>query len=806
MKNLNLTPRAQKLIKEALKICVEHKNANITITHLFAAFLSIKNNQIEEAFLNFNIDIDKLNKLTIDYIKNTFSIIKKPNHKPILSENAKALFQTAKELSKKYDHKYIGLEHVFISLFEVKSDLFNNFIESIRHEFELDLMINFFEHRLEEDELSITKSESSKNTESNSQSSTFDNKKYKILNTYASNLNTQVSSGKINNLFVNKSLIQKLSEILCRKNKNNPLIIGEAGVGKTALVECLALSIVNNECSDLLALKQIYTLDISMMIAGCKYRGEFEEKIKNLLKEIVDDPYVVLFIDEIHTIIGAGNPENGYDVANILKPYLARGEISCIGATTFDEYKKTIADDSALNRRFQIVKVEEPTKEETFRLIKNIKSGYENYHVVNFTDEVLNFIIDTSDKYIEGRFPDKALDIIDQVGAKAKLKNFVKTPKMVKMEEKINKIAEKQKNSSDPKFGVEMKKLFSDYEKVVQKMVIKWKTNKYKITNDDVLEVVSDKTNIPIIELKQQDVDKIKKIKTVLLSDILGQSESIEQIYKCLIRAKAGFRNINKPISSFLFAGPTGVGKTMAAKIISDNLFINKNNFIFIDMSEYADQTAVNKLIGSNPGYIGFDKGGVLTEKVRKNPYSLIVFDEIQKAHEDVLFLLLQILEEGKISDSVGKIIDFSNAIVIMTTNIGAQVTLNNTIGFNKKNINVKNDVLSAIKKYFPADLLNRLDEVIIFNSLNEQQIKNIIAKELIKLANDLKEKNIQFNYDDDLIKFIFSKIQFENFGARQVIKTIQRELHTLIAEKILQDAKLETLKICIKDNNICVT
>jgi len=667
-------------------------------------------------------------------------------------------------------------------------------------------MINFFEHRLEEDELSITKSESSKNTESNSQSSTFDNKKYKILNTYASNLNTQVSSGKINNLFVNKSLIQKLSEILCRKNKNNPLIIGEAGVGKTALVECLALSIVNNECSDLLALKQIYTLDISMMIAGCKYRGEFEEKIKNLLKEIVDDPYVVLFIDEIHTIIGAGNPENGYDVANILKPYLARGEISCIGATTFDEYKKTIADDSALNRRFQIVKVEEPTKEETFRLIKNIKSGYENYHVVNFTDEVLNFIIDTSDKYIEGRFPDKALDIIDQVGAKAKLKNFVKTPKMVKMEEKINKIAEKQKNSSDPKFGVEMKKLFSDYEKVVQKMVIKWKTNKYKITNDDVLEVVSDKTNIPIIELKQQDVDKIKKIKTVLLSDILGQSESIEQIYKCLIRAKAGFRNINKPISSFLFAGPTGVGKTMAAKIISDNLFINKNNFIFIDMSEYADQTAVNKLIGSNPGYIGFDKGGVLTEKVRKNPYSLIVFDEIQKAHEDVLFLLLQILEEGKISDSVGKIIDFSNAIVIMTTNIGAQVTLNNTIGFNKKNINVKNDVLSAIKKYFPADLLNRLDEVIIFNSLNEQQIKNIIAKELIKLANDLKEKNIQFNYDDDLIKFIFSKIQFENFGARQVIKTIQRELHTLIAEKILQDAKLETLKICIKDNNICVT
>ena len=564
-------------------------------------------------------------------------------------------------------------------------------------------------------------------------------------------------------------------------------------------------AIVNNECSDLLGLKQIYSLDVSMMVAGCKYRGEFEEKIKNLLKEIIDDPYIVLFIDEIHTIIGAGNPENGYDVANILKPYLARGEISCIGATTFDEYKKTIADDPALNRRFQIVKVEEPSKEDTFNLIKNIKSGYEAYHVVNFSDDILKFIIDIAEKYIEGRFPDKALDIIDQVGAKAKLKNFVKTPKMIKMEAKINKIAEKNKTINSFQQNNEIQKLFTEYEQVVEKMVIKWKTNKYKILNDDVLEVISDKTNIPIIELKKQDVEKIKKLKSALLSDILGQTDAIEQIYKCLIRAKAGFRNINKPISSLLFAGPTGVGKTTTAKIISDNLFINKNNFIFIDMSEYTDKTAVNKLIGSNPGYIGFDKGGVLTEKVRKNPYSLIVFDEIQKADEDVLFLLLQILEEGKISDSVGKVIDFSNTIVVMTTNIGAQVTLNNTIGFNKKNTNAKSDVLSAIKKYFPADLLNRLDEVIIFNSLDEQQIKDIICKELLKLNNDLKQKNIEFNYDDDLIKFVFSKIQFENFGARQVIKTIQRELHTLIAEKILDNPKLETLKISIKDNNICV-
>lgn len=807
MKNLNLTPRAQKLIKEALKICVQNKNASITNLHIFAAFLTIKHNQIEDAFLNFNYDIEKLKNLTLEYIKNTYSIVKKTNHKPVLSDNSKLVFKCAKQISVKYDHKYIGLEHIFISLFEIKSDIFINFLETIKNEFNLEDVIQYFEYKLEEDEISSLNDESPKmNDVPPNKSNSFDTKKYKTLNTYAANLNLQVASGKINNLHINKSLIQKISEILCRKNKNNPLIIGEAGVGKTALVECLASSIVNCKCSDLLALKQIYSLDVSMMIAGCKYRGEFEEKIKNLLKEIVDDPYVILFIDEIHTIIGAGNPENGYDVANILKPYLARGEISCIGATTFDEYKKTIADDPALNRRFQIIKIEEPNKEETLNLIKNIKDSYESYHVVNFSDDILKYIIEVSDKYIEGRFPDKALDIIDQVGAKAKLKNFIRTPKMLKMEAKIGKLADKQKNSSNALQAPEVQKLFIEYEKVVQKMVDKWKTNKYKITQDDILEVVADKTNIPINELKKQDLDKIKKLKDSLFSEILGQSEPIEQIYKCLIRAKAGFRNINKPISSLLFAGPTGVGKTMAAKIIADNLFLNKNNYIFIDMSEYTDKTAVNKLIGSNPGYIGFEKGGVLTEKIRKNPYSLILFDEIQKADPDVLFLLLQILEEGKISDSIGKVIDFSNTIIVMTTNIGAQAVTNSTIGFNTKTTNNKTDILSAVKKYFPADFLNRLDEVIAFNALQDKEIKDIIEKEITKLKNELNEKNIVLNYDNDLINFVFSKIQFDNFGARQVMKTIQRELHTLIAEKILENNKLETLKISIKDNNICVT
>jgi len=800
MKNLNLTPRAQKLIKEALDLTLELKHQNITHLHLFVAFLSLKQSQIEEALLHFNYNTEEIKKHALSVLKEYAVASKKPSVKPLLSEKCKLIFKAAKGISSKYDHKYIGLEHLFIGMFEISDDVFDMFLDAEKNDFIK--VLDYIEQKLEEDDL-LPQIESTSNTEK--QIPLFNPKKYKNLNNYATNLNTQVISGKINNLHINKDLIQKISEVLCRKNKNNPLIVGEAGVGKTALVESLAQAIVENKCSDFLVLKQIYSLDISMMIAGCKYRGEFEEKIKNLLKEIVDDPYIILFIDEIHTIIGAGNPQNGLDVANILKPYLARGEISCIGATTFDEYKKTIEDDPALSRRFQMIKIEEPNKEQVFELLKNIKHNYEQFHIIEFSDDILKYIVDVSEKYLEGRFPDKALDIIDQVGAKVKLKKINKTNEMIKIEGRISKLALRQNQMSQENYLNNLQELLSKYQASAEKMVDKWKNNKYKIQEDDILSVIADKTNIPIDDLKKQDLDKIKILKIKLNDCVLGQQNQTDQIYKCLLRAKAGFRNFNKPICSMLFAGPTGVGKTMTAKIIAETLFINKNNFISIDMSEYADKTAVNKLIGSSPGYIGFDKGGVLTEKVRKNPYCLILLDEIQKADEDVLFLLLQILEEGKISDSSGKIINFSNSIIIMTTNIGTQAATTNSIGFGKANQSIKNDVSNAVKKYFAADLLNRLDELVTFDSLNDELIKEIVTKELSTFKQQLKDKNINVNYSDDLRDFIFKKIQFNNFGARQVIKTIQRELQTLIAEKVLENSKTSSLEISVKDNNICV-
>ena len=803
MKNLNLTPRAQKLIKEAHKICYDLKNLEITHIHLFISFLNLKQSQIDDAFGNFGLDSLKIKNTAINFAKTAKSPQKQISQKNILlSENVKTIFKCAKSISSKFDHKYIGLEHIFISLFEIPDENFEKFLLTNNYNFAK--VVSFIEHQLEEDDM-LTGIEEANIQSIEKQKPKFDVKKYKTLNTYATNLNIQVLNGKINNLHLNKELIQKISEVLCRKNKNNPLIIGEAGVGKTALVESLAQAIIKNEVSDLLSMKQIYNLDISMMIAGCKYRGEFEEKIKNLLKEIVDDPHIILFIDEIHTIIGAGNPEHGHDVANILKPYLARGEISCIGATTFNEYKKTIANDPALSRRFQTIKIEEPNKQQTFDLLINIKSGYENYHMMDLPDDILNFIIDVSEKYIEGRFPDKALDIIDQVGSKVKLKNVVKSAEMIKIEKKLNKIIEDKHFNPTSNKVASLEELLKKYEESTKKMILDLKDNKYVVNKNDILEVISDKTNIPIEDLKLQDFDKIKMLKIKLNEEIIGQDKQISQIYKSLIRAKAGFRNKNKPVCSLLFAGPTGVGKTMTAKIIAENLFINKNNFISIDMSEYTDKTAVNKLLGSNPGYIGFDKGGILTEKVRRNPYSLILFDEIQKADPDILYSLLQILEEGKITDSSGKTVDFSNCIVVMTTNIGSEAINYTGIGFITKNENKNHDVLSSLKKYFPNDLLNRIDEVIIYNALSDNQIKTIINKELQSFKQDLSTRNIHLKISSEINDFLFKKIQFDNFGARQVIKTIQRELQTKIAERIIESNKTSNLEICVKDDDICV-
>ena len=797
MKNFNFTPRAQKLIKLSCTLAENRNSSSINCLHFLLAFTKINQDQIEKNFFKYGVDKNALQKEINSFIDSHYKQTTKKSGKPILDEDAKDLLNGAKSLSNKFDHKFVGIEHIFICLFETKDELFKKFINSIDVPFnkicadieetllEDDLMRIEEESRIQEMPVPILPA-------------------HKNLQQYSICLNEMVLSGKINNLHINTNLIQKISEILCRKNKNNPLVVGEAGVGKTALIESLAQVIVKGVCSDFLLMKRIYALDITMIVGGCKYRGEFEEKIKNILKEVTTDPNIILFIDEIHTIIGAGNPENGMDVANILKPYLARGDISCIGATTFDEYRKTIADDPALSRRFQIIKIEEPNKEETFDLIKSTKHSYENFHIVTYSDVIVKYAIDMADKYLSGRFPDKVFDLLDQTGSKIKLGMFKKTPDMQKIEAQMKKVNE-NRNITDVRKQKLLMDLLSKFEKATIKMIEKWRNKKYEVTESDILSVISNKTNIPIEDLTKEDFEKLKHTKLILENELIGQSNQVDQIYKCLLRSKAGFRDIKKPFASMMFAGPTGVGKTFCTKLIANAMYSNKNSFIYIDMSEYADKTSINKLIGSSPGYVGYDKGGILTEKVKKNAHSIILFDEIQKADPDVLFSLLQILEEGKLTDTFGSIVDFSNCTIIMTTNIGAQAMTTQAIGFNAKNNNVQSDVLSALKSYFPADLLNRIDEIVVFNSLNDTHLKSIIKKQLDKLIEDLVPRNIALSYNDNVVEFLYSRIQLNNFGARQVDKTLQREIQTLIAEKIINSDKTLKLEICIQNNNICV-
>jgi ATP-dependent Clp protease ATP-binding subunit ClpC len=797
MKNFNFTPRSQKLIKLACTLAENRNSSSINCLHFLLAFTKINQDQIEQNFVKYGVDKTAFQKEINSFIDANYKPSAKKSGKPLLNEETKELLNGAKALSNKFDHKFVGIEHIFICLFETQDELFKKFINSIDIPFNK-ICADVEESLLEDD---LMKIEDAPNIIETPQPRI---PNYKNLQQYSICLNEMVINGKINNLHVNQNLIQKISEILCRKNKNNPLVVGEAGVGKTALIESLAQVIVKGECSDFLLMKRIYALDIPMIVGGCKYRGEFEEKIKNILKEVSNDLNVILFIDEIHTIIGAGNPENGMDVANILKPYLARGDISCIGATTFDEYRKTIADDPALSRRFQIIKIEEPNKEETFNLIKSTKHSYEDFHIVSFSDDIIRYSIDMADKYLSGRFPDKVLDLLDQTGSKIKLGMIKKTPDMQKIEAQIKKINENP-NINDHRKQKLLTDLLVKFEKATIKMIHKWRNKRYEVKESDVLCVISNKTNIPIDDLTKQDFEKLKNTKSILEKELIGQSLQVDQIYKCLIRSKAGFRDEKKPLASMLFAGPTGVGKTFCSKLIAENLYSNKNSFIYIDMSEYADKTAINKLIGSSPGYIGYDKGGILTEKIKKNGHSIILFDEIQKADPDILFSLLQILEEGKITDTFGSVVDFSNCIIIMTTNVGAQAALSQTIGFNAKNNNIQSDVISALKSYFPADLLNRIDEIIVFNNLNDIHLKNIIKNQLNKLIENLSYKKIKLSYTDEVVDFLYNRIQLNNFGARQVDKTIQRELQTLIAEKIIDNIKITQLEILIQNNNICV-
>ena len=636
------------------------------------------------------------------------------------------------------------------------------------------------------------------------------------LNQYGTDLTKKALDGKLDPVIGRDKEIERVIQILSRRSKNNPCLIGEPGVGKTAIVEGLAQKIVAGDVPELLKDKRVVNVDISSMVAGAKYRGDFEERIKKSLEEVRKAGDVILFIDEIHTIVGAGSAEGAVDAANILKPLLARGEIQVVGATTLNEYRKYIEKDAALERRFSQVLVTEPTEEDTIKILEGIRDKYEAHHNVKITDEAIKAAVELSERYINDRYlPDKAIDLMDEAASKVKMQTYTKPDSIKELEAKIEKTS-KEKEEAIATQNFETAAKLRDTEKSqkeeLQKKQEKWKNSNNKkvmtLTKEDIAGVIASWTGIPVNKITETENEKLKKLEEILHKRVVGQDEAVTAVSKAIRRGRVGLKDPNRPIGSFLFLGPTGVGKTELAKSLADAMFGDENSMIRVDMSEFMEPHSVAKLIGSPPGYVGYDDGGQLTEKVRRKPYCVILFDEVEKAHPDVMNMLLQILEDGRLSDSQGRTVNFKNTIIIMTSNIGARlITDHNKLGFsgnsNEKEENkneyedTKKAVMAELKKEFKPELINRIDDIIVFHKLSDDNVKAIIDIMLKEVAKRLEKQEIKIEISDDVKELIAKKGVDKDYGARPLRRAIQNMVEDKIAEAIL-DGKIVPNKTAI--------
>jgi len=644
-----------------------------------------------------------------------------------------------------------------------------------------------------------------------------------VLDNFSRDLIKLAEEGKLDPVIGREDEILRIAQILSRRKKNNPIIIGEPGCGKTAIVEGLAMKIFEGDCPRNLVDKRILSLEMNSVIAGTKYRGQFEERLKVILEEIQANPNVILFIDEIHTIVGAGNASGSMDASNILKPALSRGEIQCIGATTLDEYKKQIEKDGALDRRFQKVIVSSSTKEETLQILKNVKDKYENYHKVNYTDNILQICVDLAERYITDReFPDKAFDILDEVGARAQVD--VKNPEIIDelkrqaLEIKQQKllVVKKQNYEEAANLRDKEKKVLSQLDVEKKKFEQTLLDNRKTISEELVYEVVSTMTKIPLTKLNLDDKIALINLEEELNKSVIGQKEAVTKIAKSIRRNRLGIKDPNKPIGSFIFLGSTGVGKTLLAKELARQIFGSDENLIRVDMSEYQDKHTVSRLIGAPPGYVGYDEGGQLTEQVKTKPYSVVLFDEVEKAHKDIFSALLQLLDEGYMTDSFGRKINFKNCLIIMTSNLGVKKMqeFGAGVGFSKTgnvytNEELKKTMLNKeLKNHFAPEFINRLDEVIVFNTLQNDDIQKIVLVEVNKLKSRLSKLGYNINFGQSVIDFV-SKVGFDDvYGARPLKRAIQEKIEDYISDEVLREKIVmdKTYNIEINEEEVSIS
>ena len=794
----NFTPRAQQVLALARKEADRFNHNFVGTEHLLLGLIKLGQGVAVNVLQKMGLDLETV-RLEVEKQVGTGPDQKQVGNIPYTPRVKKVLNLASKE-AKQLQHTYVGTEHILLGLLRegdgVAARVLKNLdidIEHTRQEILKELDPNFAmgdeEMEDEEGETAPTKGGGKKGN------------KTPALRAFGRDLTEIARKGEMDPVIGREDEIERVMQILCRRTKNNPVLLGEAGVGKTAIVEGLAQEVVKGNVPEILRERRVVTLDLALMVAGTKYRGQFEERIKAVMDEIRRAKNVILFIDELHTIVGAGSAEGTMDASNIIKPALSRGELQCIGATTLNEYRKYIEKDAALERRFQNVKVEAPSIDEAIEILKGLRGKYEDHHKAEITDEAVAGAVKLSDRYITARFlPDKAIDVMDEAGSRARIQTMTRPPEVKDLEVRIEEIKE-QKEQAIKEQDFEGAAAMRDEEKrakeTLENTMAEWKAaseeTKVVITEEEIMQVISKWTGIPLQRMEKDEIKKLLSMEKELEGTVIGQGAAVTALCKALRRSRADLKDPIRPIGAFALLGPTGVGKTLLAKTIAQELFGDSKALIQIDMSEYMEKFASSRLVGSPPGYVGFEEGGQLTEQVRRRPYSVVLFDEIEKAHPDVTNMLLQILEDGKLTDSQGRTVDFRNTIILMTSNVGAEsAKKSKAIGFNNSEDEIDYDkmrelIMDEAKKAFRPEFLNRLDDVIVFRSLDKKDLMSILDLEIAKVIERLEKKDIYLELDGKARDFLVEKGHDPEYGARPMRRAVERFLEDPLAEEILR-------------------
>lgn len=788
------TEKANKALNLAIESAEEMRHNYVGTEHILYGLVKEGSGVAATALNECGVTEDALRE-KLESINGTMSLVElTPDD---FTPRTKRVLRAAVIISSKTGYTYVGTEHLLLAILSESDSYAVAFLEELGVSVErLAQAVSKGMQGGADDGFGGFENESAPNGSQKGGSA---------LDKFGRDLTQAAKNGEIDPVIGREKEIQRVIQILSRRTKNNPVLIGEPGVGKTAVAEGLALEIAKGNVPEILKDKRVVSLDLTGMVAGAKYRGDFEERIKAAIDEVKKSKNTILFIDELHTIVGAGAAEGSADAANILKPSLARGDFQVIGATTLNEYRKYIEKDAALERRFQPVKVGEPTPEQAVQILKGLRDSYEAHHKVKITDEAINAAVTLSSRYIADRYlPDKAIDLIDEGASKVRLASLTSPDNVKELEDEIADY-EKEKASAINEQDFERAARLRDEQKELQTKLDdakkKWqeqqKGNSGEVTAEDIAKIVSEWTGIPVVQLTKEESERLLNMENVLHERVIGQSEAVTAIAKAIRRGRVGLKDPKRPVGSFIFLGPTGVGKTELCKALAEAMFGDENAMLRLDMSEYMEKHTVSKLIGSPPGYVGFEEGGQLTEKVRRKPYSVVLFDEIEKAHPDVFNMLLQILEDGRLTDSQGRTVDFKNTIIIMTSNVGARLITEkqSSLGFNSENENaeesekkdIKELVTGELRKVFRPEFLNRVDDIIVFNKLNKDEIKQIAVKMLKTLENRLDKMNIKISFTDNAISDIADKGFDENYGARPLRRAIQNEIEDPLSEQMLE-------------------